>query len=202
MRLAPDSPLRHRDFALFWVAMLTGSFAMGMVTVSVGWQVYAVRQNPLDLGLVGLAEFLPLPLLALPAGNLADRVPRRLLYGFMIGTDVLVSAGLLIVTRSGANEVWPFFALAFLMGVGSSIGAPAGRALTPTLVPHEILVNALAQRSVAFQSSLVAGPALGGLLFAVRAELVYVVAMALSVVAFCCVLALRGGREPAAEPEG
>jgi len=202
MRLAPDSPLRHRDFALFWVTMLTGSFAMSMVTVAVGWQVYAVRHNPLDLGLVGLAEFLPLPLLALPAGNLADRVPRRLLYGFMIGTDVLVSAGLLIVTRSGANEVWPFFALAFLMGVGSSIGAPAGRALTPTLVPHEILVNALAQRSVAFQSSLVAGPALGGLLFAVRAELVYVVAMALSVVAFCCVLALRGGREPAAEPEG
>ena len=202
MRLAPDSPLRHRDFALFWVTMLAGSFAMSMVTVAVGWQVYAVRQNPLDLGLVGLAEFLPLPLLALPAGNLADRVPRRFLYGLMIATDVVVSAGLLAVTISGATEVWPFFALAFVMGVGSSIGAPAGRALTPTLVPDEILVKALAQRSVAFQFSMVAGPAIGGLLFALRAELVYVVAMALSLVAFVCVLALRGGREPAAEPEG
>ena len=118
--------------------MLTGSFAMSMVTVAIGWQVYAVRQNPLDLGLVGLAEFLPLPLLALPAGNLADRLPRRVLYAFMITTDVVVSAGLLAVTIAGANHLWPFFALAFLMGIGSSIGAPAGRALTPSLVPQEI----------------------------------------------------------------
>jgi len=197
VRLAPDSPLRHRDFALFWATMLTGSFAMSMVTVAIGWQVYAVRQNPLDLGLVGLAEFLPLPLLALPAGNLADRLPRRVLYAFMITTDVVVSAGLLAVTIAGANHLWPFFALAFLMGIGSSIGAPAGRALTPSLVPQEILVNALAQRSVAFQLSMVAGPAVGGLLFALRAELVYVVAMILSLVAFACVLALRGGRESA-----
>jgi MFS family permease len=199
VRLAPDSPLRHRDFALFWVAMLTGSFAMGMVTVSVGWQVYAVRQNPLDLGLVGLAEFLPLPLLALPAGNLADRVPRRLLYGFMLGTDVVFSGLLLVVTLNGATQVWPFFALAFFMGIGSSIGAPAGRALTPTLVPHEILVKALAQRSVAFQFSLVTGPAVGGVLFALHAELVYVVAMGLSLVALACVVFLHGGRQAAAE---
>jgi hypothetical protein len=198
VRLAPDSPLRHRDFALFWVSMLAGSFAMSMVTVAVGWQVYAVRQNPLDLGLVGLAEFLPLPLLALPAGNLADRVPRRLLYAFMLTTDVVLSLGLLLVTLAGAEHVWPFFALAFFTGVGGAIGAPAGRALTPTLVPQEILVSALAQRSVAFQFSLVTGPAVGGLLFAVRAELVYVVAICLSLIAFACVLALHGGREPAA----
>jgi Transmembrane secretion effector len=198
VRLAPDSPLRHRDFALFWVSMLAGSFAMSMVTVAVGWQVYAVRQNPLDLGLVGLAEFLPLPLLALPAGNLADRVPRRLLYAFMLTTDVVLSLGLLLVTLAGAEQVWPFFALAFFTGVGGAIGAPAGRALTPTLVPQEILVSALAQRSVAFQFSLVTGPAVGGLLFAVRAELVYVVAICLSLIAFACVLALHGGREPAA----
>jgi MFS family permease len=198
VRLAPDSPLRHRDFALFWVSMLAGSFGMSMVTVAVGWQVYAVRQNPLDLGLVGLAEFLPLPLLALPAGNLADRVPRRLLYAFMLTTDVVLSLGLLLVTLAGAEHVWPFFALAFFTGVGGAIGAPAGRALTPTLVPQEILVSALAQRSVAFQFSLVTGPAVGGLLFAVRAELVYVVAICLSLIAFACVLALHGGREPAA----
>jgi MFS family permease len=180
------------------VSMLAGSFAMSMVTVAVGWQVYAVRQNPLDLGLVGLAEFLPLPLLALPAGNLADRVPRRLLYAFMLTTDVVLSLGLLLVTLAGAEHVWPFFALAFFTGVGGAIGAPAGRALTPTLVPQEILVSALAQRSVAFQFSLVTGPAVGGLLFAVRAELVYVVAICLSLIAFACVLALHGGREPAA----
>ncbi|MBA3400947.1 MAG: MFS transporter [Actinobacteria bacterium] len=198
MRLREDSAFRHRDFALFWVALVASSFAVSMATVAVGWQVYSVRENPLDLGLVGLAEFLPLPLLALPAGQLADRVSRRLLYLFMITVDIAVAIGLLGITLSGADQVWPFFALAFLMGVGSAIGAPAGRALTPSLVPREILLNALAHRSVAFQLSLVAGPAAGGLLFALRPELVYVVGIGLSLVAFGCVLSLQGGRGAAA----
>ena len=107
--------------------------------------------------------------------------------------------GLLGVTLPGATHVWPFFALAFLTGVASAIGAPAGRALTPSLVPEEILLSALAQRSIAFQLSHVAGPAVGGILFAIRAELVYVVAIGLSLIALTCVLALRSGREPAAE---
>ena len=83
------------------------------------------------------------------------------------------------MTVSGAEKVWPFFALAFLQGVGSAIGAPAGRALTPSLVPEEILVSALAQRSIAFQLSAVVAPAVGGILFAIQAELVYVVAIGL-----------------------
>ena len=198
LKLPSTSAFRHRDFALFWAALVASSFAVNMATVAVGWQVYSVRENPLDLGLVGLAEFLPLPLLALPAGQLADRVSRRLLYLFMITVDIGVALGLLAITLSGADRVWPFFALAFLMGVGSAIGAPAGRALTPSLVPREILVSALAQRSVAFQLSLVAGPAVGGLLFALRPELVYVVGIALSLVAFACVLALRAGRDAVA----
>jgi MFS family permease len=193
------SPLRHRDFALFWVALVTTGFAMAMATVAIGWQVYAVRENPLDLGLVGLAEFLPLLLLALPAGHVADRFPRRRVYALMIVMDVVVFASLLGVTLQGAERVWPFYALAFVTGSGSAFGAAAGRALTPSLVPEEILVSALAQRSIAFQLSLVVGPAVGGLLFAIRAELVYVVAIGLSLVALGCVLALHGGRQPAVE---
>ena len=193
------SPLRHRDFALFWVALVTTGFAMAMATVAIGWQVYSVRENPLDLGLVGLAEFLPLLLFALPAGHVADRFPRRRVYALMIVMDVVVFASLLGVTLHGAERVWPFYALAFVTGSGSAFGAAAGRALTPSLVPEEILVSALAQRSIAFQLSLVVGPAVGGLLFAIRAELVYVVAIGLSLVALGCVLALHGGRQPAVE---
>ena len=196
---ASGSAFRHRDFALFWVALATTGFAMQMATVAIGWQVYSVRENPLDLGLVGLAEFLPLLLFALPAGHLADRVPRRRIYAFMVIVDVLVALGLLGVTRAGAEHVWPFFALAFLTGVASAFGAPAGRALTPSLVPQEILVSALAHRSIAFQLSNVAGPAIGGILFAIEAELVYAVSATLSLIALACVLALRSGREPAAE---
>jgi predicted MFS family arabinose efflux permease len=188
------SAFRHRDFALFWAALVTSSFAMTMASVAIGWQVYSVRENPLDLGLVGLAEFLPLLLLAIPAGNLADRLPRRSLYALAIVVDTFVAAALLFVTLNGANSVVPFFALALLTGCASAIGAPAGRALTPSLVPQEILVSALAQRSIAFQLSLVAGPAVGGLLFAVQAELVYAVAIGLQFVALGCTLALRKGR--------
>ena len=167
-----------------------------MAFVAIGWQVYAVRGNPLDLGLVGLAEFLPLPLLALPAGHLADRVPRRRLLLVMLVLNLVVLSGLLAVTAAGATRVWPFFVLAFLQGVGSAIGAPAGRSLTPSLVPEEILVSALAQRSIAFQGSAVIGPAIGGILFAIRPELVYIVAMLLALVALGCVVAMRSGRLP------
>ena len=77
------SPLRHRDFALYFSAQVVEAFALTMATVAVGWQVYSVRESPLDLALVALAEFLPLPLLALPAGHLADRLPRQRLFVFM-----------------------------------------------------------------------------------------------------------------------
>ena len=199
MEPAPRSVFRHRDFSLFLVALVTEAFALQMSFVAIGWQVYSVRESPLDLGLVGLAEFLPLLLFALPAGQLADRLPRRNLLTVMMSLNLVVLGGLLVVTVSDAGTVWPFFTLAFVQGVGSAIGAPAGRALTPSLVPQEILVSALAQRSIALGLSSVVAPAVGGILFAINAELLYAVAIALSMVALGCVLGLRSGRAPAAE---
>ena len=196
---AGRSPFRHRDFAVYLVASATESFALSMALVAIGWQVYNVRENPLDLALIGLAEFLPLLLLALPAGQLADRLPRRRLLALMAALDLVFLVGLLGVTLAGADRVWPFFVLAFLFGVSSALGAPAGRALIPSLVPQEILVSALAQRSVVLQISVVVAPAVGGLLFALSAELVYAVAIGLTVISLGCFLALHGGRQPAAE---
>ena len=193
------SPLRHRDFALYFSAQVVEAFALTMATVAVGWQVYSVRESPLDLALVALAEFLPLPLLALPAGHLADRLPRRRLFVFMILLDLAVLGGLLAVTASGAPQVWPFFVLAFIQGIGSAIGAPAGRALLPSLVPQELLVPALAQRSIGMQLTVVAGPAVGGILFAIQGELVYVVGIAMSLVALGLALSIRSGRVRLAE---
>ena len=172
---------------------------MSMALVAIGWQVLEVRNNPLDLGLLGLFEFLALLLFALPAGHVADRFPRRTIYALMVTRRHRRLRGAARRHARGRRQVWPFFALAFVTGTGSAFGAASGRALTPSLVPEEILVSALAHRSIAFQLSLVAGPAVGGLLFAIRAELVYIVSIVLSVVALGCVLALRKGREPAAE---
>ncbi|HEX2362679.1 MAG TPA: MFS transporter [Jiangellaceae bacterium] len=199
MEARPRSAFRHRDFALYWVALVTESFGLQMALVAIGWQVYSVRENPLDLGLIGLAEFVPLLIFAIPAGQLADRFPRKRLLTIMVALDLVVLAGLLAVTLNGADHVWPFFLLAFVFGVGSTIGAPAGRALTPSLVPQDLLVRALAQRSIAFQLSHVAGPAVGGLLFALKAELVYAVALVLTMISLGCILALHAGRVAAAE---
>jgi len=191
------SPFGHRDFALYFAAQTTEALALTMATVAIGWQVYSVRESPLDLALVALAEFIPLPLLALPAGHLADRFPRWRLWTSMLALNTLVLGGLLAVTVSGADKVWPFFALAFLQGIGSAVGAPASRALMPSLVPQGLLLKALAQRSVGFQLTVVAGPAAGGLLFAVQDELVYAVGIVLSLAAVGCALFVQKGRKPA-----
>jgi MFS family permease len=178
-------------------ATVATALAIEMAFVAIGWQVYAVHGDPLDLGLVGLAMFLPLPLLALPAGHLADRYPRRTVLGVSILIDAGVALGLLFVTRNGADETWPFFVLAFCTGVATAFGAPAGRALTPSLVPHEILARALAQRAVAFQAAVICGPAIGGLLFALHPELVYAVSAVLSLAALAAMVAVRAGRRGA-----
>ncbi len=170
-RLPPA--LRRRDFRRLWVAVLTESLAMQMLVVAVGWQVYSIRRNPLDLGLVGLAEFLPLPLLALPAGQLADRLSRRLIFVVALVIQMVVALGLLVVSLSGADRLWPFFVLAAGTGVVTAIGAPASRALAPELVPIDLLASALALRSVAGQAAVVTGPAIGGLLFVLSPEVTY-----------------------------
>jgi MFS family permease len=187
--------LRLRQFALLWTAILAMRFAEAMVAVAVGWQVYAIHRNPLDLGLIGLAEFLPLPLLALPAGHLSDRLPRRAVGAGAIALNVAIVAGLLVITLEGAQVLWPYLVLAAASGVAAVVGGPALNALTPEIVPAELLAGAVALRSVASQTAVVVGPAVGGLLFSIRAEVVYVVGVVLLVAALVAALSLE--RRPA-----
>jgi MFS family permease len=189
--------LRHRDFGLLWTAILLSGFSSQMIAVAIGWQVYEVRHNPLDLGLVGLAEFIPLPLLALPAGQLADRVSRRLLIAAALVLSTVIAAVLVVVTVEDVDRLWPYLAVAFLSGIGSALWWPAARALAPTLVPPDLLATALAYRSIAMQAATVAGPALGGLLFAAAPEIPYLLAGVLFLASLACTLALHEGRTPA-----
>ena len=183
--------LRQRDFALLWIALLTMGLGSQMAGVIVGWQVYDIHRSALDLGLIGLAEFVPLPLLALPAGHLADRFPRRLVIAGSLLLNMAIMAVLVTITVAGATRLWPYIALAAATGVASAVGSPAIRAMPPTLVPAELLPGAMALRSMAMQIATVAGPALGGFIFYVRPELPYAVAGGLMVLAFACVLGLR-----------
>jgi len=201
MRRRLPPALRERDFAFLWSAILGMRFAEQMLAVAVGWQVYAIHRNPLDLGLIGLAEFLPLPLLALPAGQLADRLPRKLIAAFALLLSTGIASALVVVTLKGAHVVWPFFALAACSGATSAVGSPALGALTPELVPTELLPGAMALRSIAGQAAVVAGPAVGGFVFAARPELVYVVAACLFLGALAAMLAV-GSRESLREIAG
>jgi hypothetical protein len=176
---APPPALLHRNFRRLWSSMLTASFGTQMISVAVGWQVYGIHHRAFDLGLIGLAEFVPVLFVALPAGQLADRVPRTLLSAWSTLAEALVAALLLLVTLDGARELWQYVALAALTGLASGIGSPAQRSLTPEIVPTTLLGSALAMRSIAGQAASIAGPALGGLLFAIRPEVVYSVGIAL-----------------------
>ena len=167
MRRRLPAALRERDYARLVAAIVAMGFGREMVLVAVGWQVYGISRNPLHLGLVGLAEFLPLPLLALPAGAIADRLSRKLVFMGSLAFDASITALLILVSLSGANSLWPFLALAFASGVAAALGNPAARSMPPTLVPRELLTSALAIRSTVGQATVVTGPALGGLLFAV-----------------------------------
>jgi len=187
-RLPPA--LQQRDFTLLWTALVVMGFAGQMAIVAIGWQVYAIDHDPLDLGLIGLAEFLPLLLLALPAGHVADRFPRRLVFGLSLVIEFCVLVALVGVSRAGAHELWPFLVLAVATGVAGSLGAPTGRALPTEVVVPDLLASAMALRSIAGQAAVIGGPVIGGVLFAIRPELVYGVAAAMMLVGLGCLLAM------------
>ena len=190
MRRRLPPALQDRAFALLWTSSLTNGLASQMVAVAIGWQVYSIHRNPLDLGLVGLAEFVPLPILALPAGQIADRVSRRTIAAISLVLTVATVGVLLAITIVGVHALWPFLTVGAIAGVASAVGSPATRALTPEIVPAELLAGAIALRSVASQIGIVAGPALGGVIFAVDPVSVYAVALALLLVAVAAIVAL------------
>jgi len=175
--------LQERDYTRLLGSGIAYGLGREMVFVAVGWQVYDISRNPLHLGLVGLAEFLPLLLLALPAGAIADRFSRKLVYIVSLVVDAAITALLLAVSLSGAGSLWPFLALSFASGCSAALGNPAIRSMWPTLVPLGLLTSALALRSTVFQATVVTGPAIGGLLFALRPEAVYGTSIALMLAA-------------------
>ncbi len=187
--LAPA--LRIPDFRRWWLAVLAMGIGLQMLEVAIGWQVYALHRSALDLGWIGLAEFVPLFVLALPAGHLADRLPRRLVFGAALVLGAGVAAGLAALSASGQTSVVPYLGLAVGSGVVTALGTPAARAMAPTLVPAAMLPNAMTLRTVASQTGQVLGPALGGVLYAGSPVLVYLLAAGMCLIAAGCVVTVR-----------
>jgi MFS family permease len=189
--------LRVRDYRHWWLALLSMQLGLQMLEVAIGWEVYAQHGRPLDLGWIGLAEFIPMFVLALPAGHLADRLPRRLVFAGALLLGMAVGIGLALLSRSGDTSVLPYLALAAGAGATMALGNPAARAMAPTLVPADVLPNAMTLRSIATQSGSVAGPALGGLIYGISPAVVYVLTAVMCALAALSVMSMSS--RPAAE---
>ena len=194
--------LAHPGFARFLVARLAVSIAVQMQTVAIGWQIYAITRNPLDLGLIGLSQFLPFVLLVLPAGHVADRRNRARILTACYTLEFLCALLLLAFTFSGLTVVWPVFAVMVLFGVARAFSMPAGQALLPNLVPLEHFSRAVAVNSSAWQLSTIIGPAIGGLVYLLGPEYVYGSVSALLVIAIVLMLGVRAPPPaPQVEPD-
>ena len=170
-------------FRRFWLCRLFGAMAGQMQAVAVGWQVYDITHRALDLGLVGLAMFLPSLLLALLTGQVADRHDRRIVLAGAQGLDLACMVALLYLSISHNGDVRWIFAVLVVTGTARAFTAPASFALLPNLVAPAQFSSAAAWISTAWQSATVVGPAIGGFLYIGGAVAVYgtcAVMMALS----------------------
>lgn len=136
-----------------------------MQSVAVGWQVYEITHRPIDLGLVGLAQFVPGILLFLIAGHTADRIPRQRILQTCYAGFSACSLLLLAFTLRGVASVYPIYAALLLNGGVRAFNAPAGQAFLPLLVPQEHFPNAVAWASSIFQTATIVGPMIGGLVY-------------------------------------
>ncbi len=165
-RAAGRVAFTYPSFVLFQLARFFIVLAAEMQSVAVGWQVYEITKRPLDLGLVGLAQFLPGILLFLVAGHAADRYDRRRLIVACYSGYAICAGSLLYLTVRGVHSVYPIYAVLVLLGVVRSFSGPVSRALLPQLVPEKDFVNAVAWASTVYQGAIVLGPSMGGVVYA------------------------------------
>jgi len=158
------SAFLSRDFRLYQTARLLVILGAEAQTVAVAWQVYQITHSALDLGLTGLALFVPGLFFMLAAGHVADRYDRRRVILICYSVQALCTFALLWFAIHGIARVWPIYAVLLGIGLGRAFSGPAASALLPSLVPKEHFVNAITWGATVFQFANIAGPMVGGLL--------------------------------------
>jgi MFS family permease len=179
-----DPIWRHRPFALYWVARVSSTVALQMQAVAVSWQMYDLTRNPLDLGLVGLVQFVPAALFVLVAGHVADRYNRRNIVRICYAAAGLATATLALGAAGGWSTRETLLAIVFVIGTTRAFEQTTLTTLLPNIVPLHMLPRATAAAASASQVAVIAGPAVGGLIYAVSPVLVYSLCAALYVTAF------------------
>lgn len=205
--LSQNFLFRHRDFGLYWFGMAFESIAVQIEAVTIGWQIYTVSRETLSIaqsafmvGMVGLAQFVPLFVLTLWAGSLADRHSRRGIVLGSIALKIVGVLGLVAVALEPTPTLWHIFVIAGVFGVARAFLSPAASALTPMLVPKADMPQAISLKSLSWQVSVILGPWVGGMLCAVSTALAYGVAACLYVLAIAIVSLLRTNTKPERQP--
>ncbi|MDP9519891.1 MFS transporter [Pseudomonas putida] len=185
---APQLLRHHRPFLAFWLARVFTASGFQMLTVAIGWHLYQLTGNVLDLGLVGLVEFAPRVLFMLHTGHVADRYDRRKVAALCQSLQGLIALALAVGSATDNVTRELIFALAFLLGATRSFEMPATQALLPNVVPPGLFPRAVAASASATQSATIVAPAVGGFLYAFGSLWVYGPTVALYAIA--CVLTL------------
>jgi MFS family permease len=197
MTATPTSSARiafqYPGFRLYQIARFLTITASEMQSVAVGWQIYDITHRPLDLGFVGLAQFLPPFLLFLFAGHAADRFPRKRIIMLCFGAFALCSALLFAITTQNVRSVLPIYVVMLLIGVVRAFNGPAGQAFMPLLVPEEHFPNAVAWGSSIFMAATILGPSLGGIIYGIagNAKDVYISASIAFLISVFMMLAIQ-----------
>jgi MFS family permease len=210
---APDLPsaralLRERDYLSFWASRWLGSFGSQIQSVTMGWQVYeisrrahlSIGQSALNVSLIGLITFAPLFILALPAGETADRHDRRAVLLFCFAGESVAVAILAAASFLHFATVPLLLCVALLFGSSRAFFSPASTALGPMMVPREHLPRAIAWNSLAWQSASIAGPAMAGFLIAVSPAASYAATLGLYIVSTIALLLIRRNTRPVVQP--
>lgn len=183
--MSPQSPsenaFHYPAYVKYFASRVTHSFALQIMSTAIGWQVYAITHNPIYLAYIGLAVFLPVLFLVIPAGMVADNFNRRFVSASCFGLEAVAALGLFIFTLGFHTSVWPVFGYLTLLGVASAFGNPASSALVPNVLSKEALPHGISLNSMAWQISAITGPVIGGLLYGLGAVVPYVTSFVLLV---------------------
>ncbi|HEU4960764.1 MAG TPA: MFS transporter [Sphingomonas sp.] len=173
-------PLRIANFRAYWLSRFAGTIAISAQGIVIGWQVYSLARQSLDikqsaflLGMIGLVQFVPLFLLTPVVGLIADTFDRRWIVRGTTTLLMLNAAMLGVLTWAGALTLPFLFVAAGFVGVARAFSGPAYSALAPNLVPREVLPTAIAVSSIAWQTGTIAGPSVGGVLYAIHPDVAY-----------------------------
>lgn len=189
-----------RSFHFFLWTRFLGTAANQMLLVALGWQMYDLTGSALDLGFVGLLQFVPTLLFTIPAGQLADRVDRRIVLGASLATQGLTAAVLTWASFTGIVGPAIIFGMSIALGISRALQAPALQSIVPSLVPKEELTQAMALSTSAMKIAVIGGPALGGFLYAAGASVVYGVCFALNLVSLVTVSSIPRVLHKSKEP--